>query len=104
MSLFVWNVFAETEKETFHFPTKLSDHKLTTDEIREYILKTCKKEDVKIPANEIYNLTLFAADFHDHVLMENLAPDVYWPIEAQELLDDWKYFRVIFKNEEGGEK
>ena len=104
MTLFLWNVFAETDKEMFHFSTNFSNHKLTTDEIREYILKECTKHDIKIPANEIYNLTLFAADCADHILMENLAPDIYWPIEAQEFLDDWKYFRVIFKDEKGGEK
>lgn len=104
MALFFWNVLAETEKETFEFPTLISTHKLTSEAIRKYLEKTCAEHDVEIPANEIYNLTLFAADLENHVLLENLAPDVYWPIEANELLDDWKYFRVLSNDEKGGEK
>lgn len=104
MALFLWKAYAETEMERFDFPIRISDHKLTTDEIREYIQETCKEHDVKIPSNEIYNLTLFAVDFDDHILMENLAPDIFWPIEAQELLADWKYFRALFNDKKGGEK
>ena len=98
---FAWMVIAETELEEMKFPKQLSLHKVSDDELRDFLRRECVEHDVDIESNFIYNLTFIAMDENKNSYVESLSPFDFWPIPPMGLYAENKdKFRVTKGGEE----
>lgn len=101
MKLFAWMIAAETETCRITFSKQISLHKVTDDEIRDFIRCELDENDEHIEVNFIYNLTFIAMDENGNSFVEPLSPFDFWPVPPMGLYAENKNkFRVTKGGEE----
>lgn len=101
MKPFAWMVAAETEFQHIRFPKQISLHKVTDDEIRDFIRRDLAENNENLEANFIYNLAFIALDENGNSYVESLSPFDFWPNKPMGMYAENKdKFRVTKGGEE----
>lgn len=99
---FAWKVICETNYERIAFSSVLSDEPVSDAEIKHYIAKHVRRENIHDEADDIYHLFFIAISENDEDrILEPLDPFVFWPNKAHTIgtgnTDN-------FRTSKGGEK